>query len=128
MLFDFIQDQHHPMISSSRPQTAEMGRHAGVYSAPAPANIEILLPVSDSEESSEHAAPIKPKTTSKRSKPAQRSGRWTPDEKILFLYGLKRFGKGRWKKMSTFLPHRYVRQFLIVHCTRKGIQESAPVV
>jgi len=39
---------------------------------------------------------------------AQRTGRWTPDEKILFLYGLKRFGKGRWKKMSIYLPHRYV--------------------
>jgi hypothetical protein len=39
---------------------------------------------------------------------AQRAGRWTPDEKILFLYGLKRFGKGRWKKMSVYLPHRYV--------------------
>jgi hypothetical protein len=38
--------------------------------------------------------------------PVQRSGRWTPDEKILFLYGLKRFGKGRWKKMSIYLPHR----------------------
>jgi hypothetical protein len=37
---------------------------------------------------------------------AQRAGRWTPDEKILFLYGLKRFGKGRWKKMSVYLPHR----------------------
>ena len=40
--------------------------------------------------------------------PVQRTGRWTPDEKILFLYGLKRFGKGRWKKMSVYLPHRYV--------------------
>lgn len=38
--------------------------------------------------------------------PVQRTGRWTPDEKILFLYGLKRFGKGRWKKMSIYLPHR----------------------
>lgn len=38
--------------------------------------------------------------------PIQRTGRWTPDEKILFLYGLKRFGKGRWKKMSIYLPHR----------------------
>ena len=38
--------------------------------------------------------------------PVQRTGRWTPDEKILFLYGLKRFGKGRWKKMSVYLPHR----------------------
>jgi hypothetical protein len=37
---------------------------------------------------------------------ALRSGRWGNDEKVLFLYGLKRFGKGRWKKMSMYLPHR----------------------
>lgn len=42
--------------------------------------------------------------------PVQRTGRWTPDEKILFLYGLKRFGKGRWKKMSVYLPHRSLVQ------------------
>jgi hypothetical protein len=35
-------------------------------------------------------------------------GRWTQDEKLLFLLGLKRYGKGRWKKMSVYLPHRYV--------------------
>ena len=39
-----------------------------------------------------------------------RSGRWTPDEKILFLYGLKMFGKGRWKKMSIYLPQRSLVQ------------------
>mmetsp|Transcript_86992 Transcript_86992/g.130439 ORF Transcript_86992/g.130439 Transcript_86992/m.130439 type:complete len:227 (+) Transcript_86992:86-766(+) len=41
---------------------------------------------------------------------AQRTGRWTPDEKILFLYGLRRFGKGRWKKMSIYLPNRSLVQ------------------
>jgi hypothetical protein len=40
--------------------------------------------------------------------PSHRSGRWTLDEKILFLYGLQKFGKGRWKKMSVYLPNRYV--------------------
>mmetsp|Transcript_20795 Transcript_20795/g.44151 ORF Transcript_20795/g.44151 Transcript_20795/m.44151 type:complete len:291 (+) Transcript_20795:122-994(+) len=39
-----------------------------------------------------------------------RSGRWTPDEKILFLYGLRMFGKGRWKKMSVYLPQRSLVQ------------------
>ena len=38
-----------------------------------------------------------------------RTGRWTLDEKILFLYGLKKYGKGRWKKMSIYLPFRYVK-------------------
>lgn len=35
-----------------------------------------------------------------------RVGRWTIDEKILFLYGLQKFGKGRWKKISLYLPDR----------------------
>ena len=39
-----------------------------------------------------------------------RSGRWTPDEKILFLYGLRMCGKGRWKKMSVYLPQRSLVQ------------------
>jgi hypothetical protein len=30
------------------------------------------------------------------------------DEKLLFLYGLKKYGKGRWKKISVYLPRRYV--------------------
>ena len=37
---------------------------------------------------------------------AWRTGRWTMDEKILFLYALRKFGKGRWKKMKTYLPQR----------------------
>lgn len=42
--------------------------------------------------------------------PPLRTGRWTPDEKILFLYGLRMFGKGRWKKMSVYLPQRSLVQ------------------
>ena len=42
--------------------------------------------------------------------PSLRSGRWTPDEKILFLHGLKIFGKGRWKKISIYLPQRSLVQ------------------
>lgn len=37
-----------------------------------------------------------------------RSGRWTPDEKLLFLHGLKLHGRGRWKKIRYYLPTRYV--------------------
>jgi hypothetical protein len=37
---------------------------------------------------------------------SHRKGRWTLDEKVLFLHGLKTYGKGRWKKISIFLPHR----------------------
>ena len=35
-----------------------------------------------------------------------RVGRWTSDEKVLFLYGLRKFGKGRWKKISLYVPGR----------------------
>jgi hypothetical protein len=31
-----------------------------------------------------------------QNKAAKRTGRWTLDEKILFLYGLRKFGKGRY--------------------------------
>ncbi len=44
-----------------------------------------------------------------------RSGRWTPDEKLLFLHGLKLHGRGRWKKIRQFLPTRYVS---VWWCTR----------
>ena len=40
----------------------------------------------------------------------QRHGRWTLDEKLLFLYGLQQFGKGRWKKISAYVPHRSLVQ------------------
>jgi hypothetical protein len=61
---------------------------------------------SDSEPSPHHSGNGSASGSTSGSVP--RAGRWTPDEKILFLYGLKRFGKGRWKKMSVYLPHRYV--------------------
>lgn len=35
-----------------------------------------------------------------------KTGRWSLDEKILFLYGLRKFGKGRWKKISQYVPNR----------------------
>jgi Myb-like DNA-binding domain len=39
---------------------------------------------------------------------SERVGRWTLDEKILFLYGLQKFGKGQWKKISAYVPGRWV--------------------
>ena len=56
--------------------------------------------------------PTKKRTLSK-SEPSsyaesQRSGRWSQDEKLLFLHGLLVYGKGRWKKIRTFLPERLV--------------------
>jgi len=52
----------------------------------------------------------KAKPDSSNGGPPFRTGRWTPDEKILFLYGLRMFGKGRWKKMSVYLPQRSLVQ------------------
>lgn len=37
---------------------------------------------------------------------APRAGRWSLDEKIMFLYGLSKYGKGRWKKISVYVPDR----------------------
>ena len=37
---------------------------------------------------------------------AAKCGRWSLNEKLLFLYGLSVFGKGRWKKISAYVPAR----------------------
>jgi hypothetical protein len=46
-----------------------------------------------------------PKGTSQNIQ-SKRAGRWSPEEKLLFLHGLRQFGRGRWKKIQTFLPSR----------------------
>lgn len=43
-------------------------------------------------------------------------GRWSQDERILFLYGLQTFGKGRWKKISSFVPNRSVLCLFVCVC------------
>ncbi|MGK3735703.1 MAG: hypothetical protein ACI8RD_008930 [Bacillariaceae sp.] len=68
---------------------------------------------SNDSNNNNNFTPIAPKphiTNNNDGPQALRSGRWTPDEKCLFLYGLRMFGKGRWKKMSCFLPHRSLVQ------------------
>ena len=37
---------------------------------------------------------------------SSRCGRWSLDEKLMFLYGLSLFGKGRWKKIHAYVPDR----------------------
>lgn len=39
-----------------------------------------------------------------------KSGRWSLDEKLMFLYGLSVFGKGRWKKIHAYVPERSLVQ------------------
>mmetsp|Transcript_19160 Transcript_19160/g.36275 ORF Transcript_19160/g.36275 Transcript_19160/m.36275 type:complete len:213 (-) Transcript_19160:67-705(-) len=66
------------------------------------------------ENSSAVAVADKPrvgrKTTSTQASGSMRTGRWTLDEKLLFLYGLRMYGKGRWKKISVYLPNRSLVQ------------------
>lgn len=42
--------------------------------------------------------------------PPSRCGRWSQDEKLMFLYGLSLFGKGRWKKIHAYVPDRSLVQ------------------
>ena len=51
-------------------------------------------------------SPSTSRASTKNRSADKRVGRWSLDEKILFLYGLRKFGKGRWKKMSMYLPDR----------------------
>lgn len=47
-----------------------------------------------------------PKETLQKKLQGKRAGRWSPEEKLLFLHGLKQFGRGRWKKIQTLLQTR----------------------
>ncbi|KAL3797447.1 hypothetical protein ACHAW5_004466 [Stephanodiscus triporus] len=38
--------------------------------------------------------------------PTCKSGRWTDAERLTFLKGLKRFGRGKWKEIATLIPTR----------------------
>jgi hypothetical protein len=68
------------------------------------------VPVKDSEmkkkEKVEKAGEKLVPATSTTDSPTLKIGRWSTAEKLLFLHGLKLFGRGRWKKISTFLPLR----------------------
>mmetsp|Transcript_40666 Transcript_40666/g.85435 ORF Transcript_40666/g.85435 Transcript_40666/m.85435 type:complete len:155 (-) Transcript_40666:144-608(-) len=37
---------------------------------------------------------------------AVKSGRWTDSERRIFLEGLKKFGRGKWKEIATLIPSR----------------------
>lgn len=43
-----------------------------------------------------------------RTEPEPRTGRWTLDEKVLFLYGLQKYGQGKWKQIQSYCPGRCV--------------------
>lgn len=53
-------------------------------------------------------------TEEKKDSSAQsRCGRWSLNEKLMFLYGLSVYGKGRWKKISAYVPDRYVNILVV---------------
>lgn len=58
---------------------------------------------------------------SKRKKKARRkdfhNGRWSEEEKLLFLVGLRKYGKGKWKEMASVLTSRSVA----VHVVWRGL-------
>lgn len=63
------------------------------------------LPVGDVASSNDTVE--KKETVSPESEPASsRCGRWSLDEKLIFLFCLSLFGKGRWKKIHAYLPNR----------------------
>ena len=79
-------------------------RREGTVSAspsPTPEDSSLALSVADSQRTGR-------KTTSTQASGSMRTGRWTFEEKLLFLYGLRKYGKGRWKKISVYLPNRWV--------------------
>lgn len=88
---------------------SQMGRAAGTVSLLTPEeqqanlvknlNMNTLAVVNGSGDGAPWSAPA-------ASRSGERVGRWTLDEKILFLYGLQKFGKGQWKKISAYVPGR----------------------
>jgi hypothetical protein len=48
------------------------------------------------ESTSSNDGSLKEGAERQRNSTVKRTGRWTLDEKILFLYGLRKFGKGRY--------------------------------
>ena len=47
-----------------------------------------------------------PKESLQKNQQGKCTGHWSPEEKLLFLHGLKQFGRGRWKNIKTFLSTR----------------------
>jgi hypothetical protein len=60
--------------------------------SPAPVRVEIIQ--------------TRPTSTSSVVVAVPRSGRWTLDEKVLFLYGLQKYGRGKWKQIQCYCPGR----------------------
>ena len=54
----------------------------------------------------EASSPYRKDGTPTKSSGPYRTGRWTLDEKLLFLYSLRKFGRGKWKLTSQYLPQR----------------------
>lgn len=78
-------------------------RHEHMSGPKSPVSIaEFLASGSSSESEQTHSS-------DEKSNPvlgATKSGRWSLDEKLLFLYGLSIEGKGRWKRIHKYVPER----------------------
>ncbi|KAG7346469.1 Myb-like DNA-binding protein [Nitzschia inconspicua] len=98
-----VQPQEYQPSSTADPTS----HHSSMFDSVPSSSLENATTLPSLVEPSSSAAAL---LASHQSAAALRTGRWTQDEKLLFLLGLKRFGKGRWKKMSVYLPHRSLVQ------------------
>jgi hypothetical protein len=97
---------------SSRPHDDEEAEVARF-----PAAAPLVPPISPSPAFASTVESKKSVATS--SVAAPRSGRWTLDEKVLFLYGLQKYGRGKWKYIQSYCPGRCVFYFALCVCYGK---------
>ena len=61
------------------------------------------------------------KSRQEHAKKTYRQGRWSNEERLLFLKGLRRFGAGQWKEIGLYVTTRYV---VVVHARQTFMQHQ----
>jgi hypothetical protein len=92
-------EQSRQPVPYSSIDVAYWSMHEGHIAKPA---TDAMIPISSHASGFTRAKAVSAKFNDQ----GQRTGRWSLDEKLLFLYGLRHYGKGRWKKMKAYLPLR----------------------
>lgn len=66
------------------------------------------------------------KSRQEHAKKTYRTGRWSNEERLLFLKGMRRFGAGQWKEIGLYVTSRYVEsKRSIVHARNSSLLCSA---